>query len=66
VDKVYKGYVAPRIGDMQWEFVEALAAGQRIRARWIVLLGQLSLIPGWVHVHVHIAAEWLQKHFSGS
>jgi hypothetical protein len=63
VDKVYKGYVYPRISDMQWEFVDALAAGQRIRARWIVLLGHLSLIPGWVYAHI---AEWLQKHFSGS
>ena len=62
-DKVYKRYVYPRISDMQWEYVDALAGGQRIRARWIVLLGHLSLIPGWVYAHI---AQWLLKHFSGS
>jgi len=62
-DKVYKRYVYPRISDMQCEYVDALAGGQRIRARCIVLLGHLSLIPGWVYAHI---ALWLEKHFSGS
>ena len=47
--KAFKRFVEPVIADMQHEYIEALAAEHRWRARWIVLRGHLLVIPGCVY-----------------
>ena len=46
--KAYRRYVEPVIADMQFEYLEALAAGHCWHARWIRARVWLVIIPGWV------------------
>ena len=42
-------YVAPVVADMQYEHAAAAFAGQRWRARWIVIRCYLLVIPNWLY-----------------
>jgi hypothetical protein len=45
----YRRYVVPVIADMQHEYVEAIAAGDKWHARWIAVRGHLLVLPGWLY-----------------
>jgi hypothetical protein len=47
--KAYQTYVEPVIADMQQEYVDAVATGNPLRARWIALRVYLVIIPGWLY-----------------
>jgi len=46
--EAYRRYVYPVIADMQHEYIQALAAGEPLHARWIAVRGGLLVVPGWL------------------
>jgi hypothetical protein len=59
--RAYRRYVYPAIAEMQAEYFEALAAGQRGHARWIAIRGHVLLIPGWLY---GLVAQAIRRVFS--
>ncbi len=57
----YRRFVKPVIADMQHEYIEAIAAGETWRARWIVVLGHLHIVPGWLY---GLAARAIKRIFT--
>jgi len=54
---IFRRYVRPIIADMQDEYVECIARGERWRAHWVAVRGHFLVVPGWVYALVSRAVR---------
>ncbi|MFI4869432.1 MAG: hypothetical protein ACHQDD_08785 [Steroidobacterales bacterium] len=47
--RAYEKIVAPVVADAQYEYMEAVAAGHELHARWIAVRLYIIIWPGWVY-----------------
>jgi len=59
--EAYRRYVYPVIADLQHEYIEAVVAGEELRARWIAVRGWLQVIPGWLVAFAGGLVGWVVK-----
>jgi ferric-dicitrate binding protein FerR (iron transport regulator) len=56
----YDKYIYPVISDMQAQYMEALAAGRRWEARWIVVRQHLSIFVSWNWLYAFVVRELIR------